>query len=330
MKHVFVINSHTTFLTSMGVVRYLKIEEKDVVFIYMRSYSNAITKVSYKTVDATSLADSYKNITSQYSLIIHKTDLFVSQHICGKYHLYIPHLCHHFFQLLYTNPLCRRIAYIQEGGPAQTKVFDCDVTLFERVRMFVWLAIRRKRTFECKWYRKGIIYKQIGLDSYAINDNYFQCLPSHNHIIRWQVDPVDVPLQKEFPIFIFDGYVSNRLVDYDTYMKLCNKIITEQSKSVNYVKFHPAQTKCERDNIMRLFERCGVIAELMSDDIPMEYIIVQNRNHIFVGFTSSLLYYARDNGHKVISYEKYLLQASDTFRQYVDMFGFQTFDKYYG
>ena len=33
MKHVFVINSHTTFLTSMGTVDYLRLRDKDVILL---------------------------------------------------------------------------------------------------------------------------------------------------------------------------------------------------------------------------------------------------------------------------------------------------------
>lgn len=329
MKHVFVINSHTTFLTSMGVIPYLDLNDDDVIFIYIRNYKNTITQIPYKTIDATKLALSYKDITSNYDTIIRTTDSFINQEIGTRYNLYVPHLWHYFFQVLYTNPFCKRVSYIQEGGPAYTNLYATQVSLLERFRMFLWLAIRRKRTFECKWYKRGIIYKQLKLDSFAINSTYFKHLPSDNHIVEWPSQKVDITIDNSHPIFIFDGYVTNGLVEKDVYLSLCQDIISEQASSNNYVKFHPAQTDEERKTILRYFSEMGCMAEIMSDEIPMEYIIIQFRKMKYIGFTSSLLYYAHDYGHTVVSYEKRLLSSSKTFSEYVRESGFQTYSETY-
>lgn len=329
MKHVFVINSHTTFLTSMGVIHYLDLYDDDVIFIYIRNYKNTITQIPYKTIDATKLALSYKDITSNYDTIIRTTDSFINQEIGTRYNLYVPHFWHYFFQVLYTNPFCKRVSYIQEGGPAYTNLYATQVSLLERFRMFLWLAIRRKRTFECKWYKRGIIYKQLKLDSFAINSTYFKHLPSDNHIVEWPSQKVDITIDNSHPIFIFDGYVTNGLVEKDVYLSLCQDIISEQASSNNYVKFHPAQTDEERKTILRYFSEMGCMAEIMSDEIPMEYIIIQFRKMKYIGFTSSLLYYAHDYGHTVVSYEKRLLSSSKTFSEYVRESGFQTYSETY-
>lgn len=329
MKHVFVINSHTTFLTSMGVIPYLDLNDDDVIFIYIRNYKNTITQIPYKSIDATKLALSYKDITSNYDTIIRTTDSFIYQEIGTQYNLYVPHFWHYFFQVLYTHPFCRRVSYVQEGGPAYTNLYETQVSLLERLRLFFWLAVRRKRTFECKWYKRGIIYKQLKLDSFAINSTYFKHLPSDNHIVEWPSQKVDITIDNSHPIFIFDGYVTNGLVEKDVYLSLCQDIISEQASSNNYVKFHPAQTDEERKTILQFFSDKDCMAEIMSDDIPMEYIIIQFRKMKYIGFTSSLLYYAQDYGHTVVSYEKRLLSSSKTFSEYVRESGFQTYSETY-
>lgn len=329
MKHVFVINSHTTFLTSMGVIPYLDLNDDDVIFIYIRNYKNTITQIPYKSIDATKLALSYKDITSNYDTIIRTTDSFIYQEIGTQYNLYVPHFWHYFFQVLYTHPFCRRVSYVQEGGPAYTNLYETQVSLLERLRLFFWLAVRRKRTFECKWYKRGIIYKQLKLDSFAINSTYFKHLPSDNHIVEWPSQKVDITIDNSHPIFIFDGYVTNGLVEKDVYLSLCQDIISEQASSNNYVKFHPAQTDEERKTILQFFSDKDCMAEIMSDDIPMEYIIIQFRKMKYIGFTSSLLYYAHDYGHTVVSYEKRLLSSSKTFSEYVRESGFQTYSETY-
>ena len=95
MKHVFIINSHTTFLTSVGTVEYLKLNDCDVIFVYVRNYKNSVTKISYKVVDATNISNSCRKISTQYKEYIREVDLFVSQNICDKYALYVPHLWHY-------------------------------------------------------------------------------------------------------------------------------------------------------------------------------------------------------------------------------------------
>lgn len=329
MKHVFVVNSHTTFLTSMGVVSHLGLQVEQVVFVYMRNYKNSVAKVPFQTIDATSLVNSCANISSCYAETISRVDGFVEKNIGAKYNLYVPHLWHYFFQLLYTNPLCRRVSYVQEGGAVQTKVFEKDATFVDRIKMFVRLAILHRRTFECKWYLKGIIYKQVGLDSYAINDSYFGCLPSHNHIVEWPNVNLDISLHPNVPFFVFDGYVNNGLVTSSDYMSLCQEIIEKEVKPLNYVKFHPAQSDEERKQILEYFYSLNGKVEVLSDAIPMEYIIAQIETSTFVGFTSSLLYYAHDFGHNVSCYERLLLQKSESFRAYVKSCGFQTFAETY-
>lgn len=329
MKHVFVINSHTTFLTSVGAVDYLKLADACVIFVYIRSYRNRVTKIPYRVVDATDLANYSNKMSTRYEEYVEEVDGFVKQVIGSKYCLYVPHLWNYFFQLLYTNRLCRRVSYVQEGGAVQTKVYEVDVPLVERMRSWVRHAILGRRTFECKWYRRGIIYKQLWLDSYAMNDVYFHCLPSHNHIVTWPSCELDMALEADAPIFIFDGYVKNGLVESEVYMTLCEKLVAEQARMSNYVKFHPAQSTKEREAILSFFEKQQKKVEVMSDEIPMEYVIVQFKNLTFVGFTSSLLYYAHDFGHKVICAEDSLLNTSSEFRSYVKNCGFQTFAETY-
>lgn len=329
MKHVFVINSHTTFLTALGTVNYLKLKDEDVILIYTRNYANKVTPVPYKIVEGTEIANSCRNIATNYEKVIKDVDEFIDKSICTRYDLYVPHMWHFFFQLLYTNRKCNRVSYIQEGGPVQTKVYENDVPLLERIKTFIRHTVLGRRTFECKWYKKGIIYKQFSLDSYAINHAYFKCLPSKNHIVKWPEQKLDLTIDTHSPIFIFDGHINNGLVEADVYLKVCRDIVSQYGKNKNYVKFHPAESKEERNIIMNYFLENGITAELMSDDIPMEYVIIQFRNLTFVGFTSSLLYYAHDYGHNVICCEKTLTQASDFYREHVKSSGFQTYSETY-
>lgn len=330
MKHVFIINSHTTFLTAMGTVEYLKLKDEDVIFIYTRNYSNEITHVPFKVVEGTAITDASKNIGKDYEGYIRKVDDFIDQNIKGKYSLFVPHFQNYCFQILYTHKRCRKASYIQEGGPAVIKMYENDVPIIERTKSFIRHAILRRRTFECKWYKKGTLYKQHTLDSYAINNVYFHSLPSHNHIVKWPVEKLNIKITADYPIFIFDGHVSNGFVEPNIYIQLCKEIISLYAKGKNYVKFHPAQSREERNSIIGSFSEKGYSIEVMSDDIPVEYVIIQFKKLTFVGFTSSLLYYAHDYGHNVCCCEKLLLENSQAYKKRVDESGIQLFSEMYG
>lgn len=330
MKHVFVINSHTTFLTSMGTVDLLGLSKDKVIFVYIRNYSNSVSKTPYKICECTSLFNSCSNITEDYKQKVRNVDSFISHEIGERYNLYVPHLMHWFFQLLYTNHKCRRVSYLQEGGPAQSKLYDNDITFIECIKSFIRLAILRHRIFESKWYTKGSIYKQCGLDSYATNDMYFRMLPSRNHIIKWPKVELDMSLNQNAPIFIFDGFITNRYVEPDIYLQCCKEIINRHARDFNYIKFHPAQQKEERDTLLSYFTEKGLNAEIMRDDIPTEYVILQFNGLTFVGFMSSLLYYAHDLGHNVICCEDLILSNSPLYIEHKEITGFITYGETYG
>ncbi|WP_367181642.1 polysialyltransferase family glycosyltransferase [uncultured Fibrobacter sp.] len=341
MKHVFIINSHTTFLTSMGTVEYLHLKSEDVVFLYMRNYKNSITPVPFRFFDITVLFNKIqlewnKTCHEQNNLIrdeqkklINELDLFVIQHIKNKYHLYIPHLWAIPFQLFYTNSMCKKVSYIQEGAVCQKKVFWVNRPLLERLRLFIYLRFCKVRFFYGCWFISGCIYKQFHLDSYATNNHYFAYLPSRNHIIKWPLIKINEKFDVKNFFFIFDGFVGNHIAEYDVYMCNCGKIIDEYATSDNYIKFHPEQTLQERNQILTFFEKKNVKFQILNDDIPMEYIILSLDKATFVGFGSSLLHYAKDCGHNVICHDDWMMETSLLFQKHQREFGLALFQEIY-
>ena len=59
MKHLFVINSHTTCMTALGVIDYLHLNKDDIIFVLVRNYKNILIQGKYKEIDM-SWAYSYK------------------------------------------------------------------------------------------------------------------------------------------------------------------------------------------------------------------------------------------------------------------------------
>ena len=333
MLHVFIINSHTTFLTAMGTVNYLHLKNDEVVFLYMRNYKNTITPVPFKIFDITLL---FNKIQSKWNTpsftnrqLISEADAFILLNIKEKYCLYVPHLWAVTFQIFYTHSLCKKISYIQEGAICQKKVFIVNRPFFAKLRLFFKLRFLKFRTFDGCWFIAGSIYKQKHLDSFAINNHYFENLPSRNHIIKWPVIKLDKYFNAKFFFFIFDGFVGNHIAENDIYINNCYRIINKYATTNNYIKFHPEQSQSERDLIIKAFQKKGVQWEILEDSIPMEYIILSTQKMTFIGFGSSLLHYAKDLNHNVICHDDWMMESSSLFREHHHKYGLSLFKEIY-
>ena len=331
MKHLFIINSHTTFLSAMGTADYLHLPQNDVIFAYMRNYKNSVTKVPYKVIDVTELYDS----TIQYysgkplSYVIKEIDEFVDHNIKENYSLYVSHLVVPLFKILYTNKLCKRVSYIQEGAFTGKNAFCTNISFVHKLKNFIKLYFRGDRWFDGEWYMAGTIYKQRKLDSYAINDKFWQYLPSQNHIISWPKISLPIDINNNYPIFIFDGYVANGMSEYDVYLSNSKRLVEEYSKDTNYIQFHPAQSEKERTEICNYFKEQNKSVKILSDTVPMEYIIISAKDLTFIGFGSSLLYYATDQGHKVVCHDDWFIENSAKYQNYKKRIGTLSYREFY-
>lgn len=332
MKYVFVINSHTTFLTSLGTIDYLKLPQKDVLFLYVRHYKNSFIDVAYHVEDISDLYDLCEYLFVSYNTreeIIDRIDQFINSKIIDQYELFVPHLGNGLFQILYTHPLSKKVSYIQEGGVPFKTAYKTKLSLVEKFvyRSYNKFFLRTNRVWKpFRWYVKGYVEFKDKLNSYAISDTFFKYLPSDNHIVRWPQIPVSVEINPRSTIFIFDGFVHHGFVEYDVYMRLCAKLIKENADMMNYIRFHPAQDSTERQDIQSCFDELGLKYEIMNEEIPFEMIISGTSNLKIVGFGSSLLFFAKEIGHHVICKDQWLF-SSRLYRRYKRKSGFMWFDE---
>lgn len=330
MKHIFIINSHTTFLSSIGTINLLKLEEKDIVFIYIRKYSNNIIKIPYSTFDLSELFNECYNIIHILYIdksLIKKVDSFINENINSAYALYAPHIAHAFFQLFYTNSSCKYASYIQEGAiPFRTAYLTnpsfCIRTLFALYNKFI---LRTNRIWRPRrWYVKGQLKKQKTLSSYSTSPNFFKYLPSNNYTIKWPRITLDISINSNIPIFIFDGFVQNKCIEKEFYLSKCKSLIDQYHQENNYIRFHPAQGEEEKEFILNCFDSLGVKRTIMEANVPFELILSSKSNLTVIGLGSSLLYFARDFGHNVIC-KDYWLTESKLYNKYKEDYGFDFF-----
>lgn len=273
-----------------------------------------------KTVDANQLYIEFnRQLTGsllQNYKEIKRFDKYLNEWTKGDvYNFYPPHLGG-FFILIATNRKCKKVSLVQEGAYTIPGMFINHLSLLQKVRY--WLSSLKHngsfRTYSFgKWYIDGCLPFQKKIDLYATSESFFQYMPKKKgvfHKISWPTCKKELHIEySDAPIFIFDGFVANGVVDKDVYMSACKRIIEENFKDINYLKFHPAQQQEERKVIISFFDKMGVRSEIFTETNPFEFYITNCKNLTIVGFSSSLLMYAKDAGHKVIARSSWLLES---------------------
>lgn len=335
MKHVFIINSHTTFLTAIGTINYLKLSINSIILIFVRHYHNTVLDNPWKSIDLSDVWDEYPSprISREKSLrnkFIAWCDSFVSDQICDKYRLYAPHYAHSFFQVFSSHSLCMESCFLQEGGIPFKNAYNLTPKIYERVfyRLVNKFFFQTDRVWMPRqWYFKGCLRNQTEIHSYAISDSFFKHLHSTNHIVSWPVAELDIDIADSSTIFIFDGFVSNGYLESNFYLECCRRMINEDASAMNYIRFHPAQDKKEKESICNMFVESNFKYEVMDSSIPFELIINSCKKKLKVaGLGSSLLFFARDLGHYVLCHDRWL-SRSEKYVDYKKHTGFLYFDE---
>ena len=336
MKNVFMINSHTTFLTTMGVINYLGAEQSDVLLLYVRNYKNSLDN-QYKRIDISYLSDKVdsifcKNVNKKgKNQIIIEVDKFVSEDINCTFHLFAPHLAHPLWQILYTNKKCVFFSYIQEGILPYKTAFVSFPPLLGLLRNIKFrLLYQTDRVWPYRpWFLRTKIKKISNVDAFAINNKFFKYLSVKKNIVQWPkiVQKDEITFQDKHMIFIYDAFVKNGIMNSDDYIKECKNLIKEMATDYNYLKFHPGQSNQEIEIIKDYFNQLGKKYIVLDNMIPFEVIIMSQQNLSLTGYGSSLLFLAYDYGHNVFCYDSRLLKYN-LYRDYRNRCGFMSFREY--
>lgn len=322
MKYLFFAHSHTVVLCSLGTIEYLHLPHEDCVFIATRNYEVPEGLTDIKIIDANALNDEYndKPITGSRREKHEKIKTFDRQIASwtdnDSVHVFLPHIYGGIFLLFATYGKCKKVSFVQEGATIGKGFFVNHIDLYHKISW--WLLSYKNygcfRVYPCLgFYTDGILKFQKKIDVYCTSKEYFKYMPKEKtciHYIKWPEYNEELTIEHpEAPIFIFDGYVRNGIVELDIYEKACQRLIKENNKQFNYIKFHPAQSEQERNNILNAFASLGVRAEVFSETKPFEFYIAKLKDLNLVGFSSSLLFFAKDAGHHVVAHTSWLLES---------------------
>lgn len=327
MKHIFIIHSHTLFLSSLGIINKLAIEDNDILFLFHRHYKTIIP-FNYKWID---ISDEFENTYkilfswSRKHFLIDKRqrrasldffDKLIDSNAQEGYYLYIPHLQGFAFQIMATNDKCKECFFVQEGGRVMSSCLTDKIAwpwrLYNR-----FILKNDKRLWKCtNWFPNENTPYNKPVIVYAFDASYYgTVMPKATIKIKWPKIDIDIDIIEDYPIFLLDGCVELGQVEQNVYNKALKKMISEQAQIANYVKFHPMQTDLRKQEITKMFTDAGVTVTEFPEDVPFELIVVKYNNLKLLGFGTSLLFYGRAYGHHVISYEKELM-VSRRYRMY--------------
>ena len=316
MKYVFIVHSHTLFLTSLGAIEYKHISYKDVIFLFTRNYNSSLVNRESTCIRGENLYDQCNNIyySSNRRFInngLKSVDSSISRIVNGSFELFVPHLSDPLFQILYTHHDCKKVSFVQEGAITAKDYFCVTQSFYAKWKRKLRLLIRYGSIrFYCDlryWYQDGVLQKQNSLDAYVVYENFFGPMPCVQHVVEWPKWNKGLPEVINGPVFIFDGFVKNGMASLDYYLSQCREMINRFHGNNNFLKFHPAQNMVEQERIKEFFQEMKVPFCELDSTIPFEFYIIGERKMTLIGMGSSLLYFAKKRGHNVICCDSWMM-----------------------
>lgn len=323
MKHLFVIHSHTSFLTAMGVIRYLNLKDDDIAIAWSRDYKNVLYNSNYNSEDIywASEYPFFRKLLFHNS-DINKIDSQINKITNGEdYILYAPHPSATQFEFLLTNKHCVGFNYIQEGALVLKGLFAQRKWNFAyRLRDSIIRFFYKNRLYGAQLTWNVPSFKKLNKEPecFAISEDIFEGSNYKTHIIKWPSYeiPKEYAINPSYPCFITESFIEKDVVEKEVYLNLYKKLIETKGKRENYIKFHPAQWEDTKNEIIQLFENAEKKVKELPANFPFEVYLSSYKNMTVCGFRSSLVVFAGQLGHDSYSLEKELRIQSAKYNQW--------------
>ncbi|WP_462264585.1 polysialyltransferase family glycosyltransferase [Mucilaginibacter sp.] len=311
MKHLFYIHSHTTYLTALGVIELKELQPENIIMVRTRNYSSNLTAHNYKQVDLSAeftLSQSYKYNIFKLNALLRQIDRLIYTLAGESYIAYLPHVGVFLMQVIFTHPLCAGLALLEEGSNAYAKKFQIKQFNYKNwVKETYSKALLLNRYWFTLYGLLHNIKKEYPTEAFGSSAKTFEHLPYKKTIVKWPALTCSYQVKAGAPVFILEGAIENHYATKEIYLNSVKQVVNENAVDVNYIKFHPAQTADNKETIKSYFNALNKELIVLPDDLPFELIILNSIDLRIIGFSSSLLYYARLYGHQVTSYENLLM-----------------------
>lgn len=317
----------------MGIIQMYNLEEDQVrIFFLGRRYNRDFGK--YKSEDLSEIFKKTKNLKSEKSWIRKKMNTeFPNKQFDDAFSEFmgeddfIFYICHVFeatIQRIIKNKRCKQVNFIEEGMMSyyftnnSLPSFYGNLSFRKRmkeavVRILYYFGISYR--FSPKgFYENKVFNKKETSIFYGLTDKSFSFVKGR--IIKVPFPQIELDIDFSFPkkanLLILDNVIDDDHVilgDKSIFFKSLNKITSEISSEILYIKFHPCQNKSTQNIILEKIGEYKNIIEVPNNVIIEKYFASSSPKTFNVyGHISSLLFYAKEFNQNVKSFNELLLE----------------------
>ena len=324
MKNIFYIHSHITYYVAKSVIKHLGIEPDSLIFIITRSYENMGLSKS-KNINFTEIHDELDSFSilnfNKKSPLIKNVDTALKKELNGEeFRVFLPHVFHPLMQIVATNTYCKELHILEEGVNAYSSYFmhfkDKSIIKGTVKRVLNLLSfVGKKRIFFIKNFDLRKFKKITEPIFYTITSKGFKGLPYKVVRVEMIAEKIVQYNLESNHVLVLEGAVEQGNLNLKPFLEAIKVILEEIKNNQIAVKFHPAQNSVNKNKILKIIEDLNKQVEVIPNNIAFEQIILDKPNLIVYGFATSLLFYAKESGCIVKSYE-YLLLKDPLFKEF--------------
>ncbi|MEP4535158.1 MAG: polysialyltransferase family glycosyltransferase [Cyclobacteriaceae bacterium] len=327
MKAIFFVHTHITFYVSKAIIKSLNLRSQDYLFIKSRNYNNILEDVN--AVDLSEINEKLKclpycSFKSRIELIKEVDEHVESASDGDTFRLFVPHIGDPLMQALARHSKCHEVNFIEEGANCYSKEFfrQPGFSIKQMIKSILnFVDVHRKsryglyKQFEFEKELKGRLGRY-----YTISHKGFQYADTQNVVVLKLIpEELDYTLESDAIIVleaaIENGQIGDQTLYFESVRQMVDSVMAMAGGNNLAVKFHPAQSFQVKEGVMKIITDMGFTPAVIPSEIPFEQLLLNSKNLRVAGFTTSLLYYAKLLGHRVISYEDLILR-DDCFKRF--------------
>ncbi len=333
MKHIFLVHSPITYLTSVAVINQLQIAKDDAVIIFVRFNKIAQPDNNYIGI---SLDEYYENRSTSkkiYNYVQHfniakRIDKLVNEATKNeKFTAYVPVLLF-IGKALITHSNCYTFNFIEEGmAQYYTEETLGNLTLVNAKESWRTSIIKNTKQLLYELY---MVLRGYNFKLHALPFTY-SCYNSFKNVGFYGLTPESFPLadikkkvvipftRETFRLDIHQNEldISNKIVwvgdagvavhGFSTSLYLkginegCIDYLKRTKRNEIFIKFHRDESLQLREMVKKLFKENGIAFQIIPDFVIMELLLLKAKYVTLIGIYSSLLYYAAIMGHTSFS-----------------------------
>jgi hypothetical protein len=337
MKHIFLVHSPVTYLSSVAVINELKISEENAIIIFFE-FKKLTQKNKYTAVSISEFYTKRGLLKKTYNYfkyfnVIKRIDRLAGEVTKNeKFITYVPALIFA-GKALVTHKNCVAFNFIEEGlmnyykeetlfgltavnskDPWRSDLFKNPTLILNEIyqilRGYNFKLQALPFSYSCYNGLPNVFFYGLSKDSFPlINKNKQVIIPFKKNIFS------DIEQKQKFnltdqTIWIGDGAVIQHNLSVSVYIKGiengCIKYLQQNNIQNIFIKFHRDEPTSLRETVKDVFIKNGINITIIPDNIILELLLFESSNTTLIGVFSSLLYYAVIMNHSAFSIYNFL------------------------